>query len=131
MGREEVRTAAQAAWRAAKRMIEASVEDPDSTLREKFSESAARFGVRLRDDQALRDKVDFWVDRSVRHLVENYAGQITSIITDTVARWDADEASDKIELAVGRDLQFIRINGTVVGSIAGLAIYTITQIFFG
>ncbi|TWS24386.1 DUF445 family protein [Tsukamurella sputi] len=130
MGREEVRTAAQAAWRAAKRMIEASVEDPDSTLREKFSESAARFGVRLRDDQALRGKVDFWVDRSVRHLVENYAGQITSIITDTVARWDADEASDKIELAVGRDLQFIRINGTVVGSIAGLVIYSITQIFF-
>ena len=66
----------------------------------------------------------------VTSLVENYAGQITSIITDTVARWDADEASDKIELAVGRDLQFIRINGTVVGSIAGLVIYSITQIFF-
>ena len=107
-------------------MIEASVEDPDSTLREKFSESAARFGVRLRDDQGLRDKVDFWVDRSVRHLVENYASQITSIITDTVARWDADEASDKIELAVGRDLQFIRINGTVVGALAGLAIHSVS-----
>ncbi|WP_371190631.1 DUF445 domain-containing protein [Tsukamurella sp. 1534] len=130
MGREEVRTAAQAAWRAAKRMIESSVEDPESTLRSKFSESAARFGVRLRDDPSLRDKADFWVDRSVRHLVANYAGQISSIITDTVARWDADEASQKIELQVGRDLQFIRINGTVVGSIAGLVIYTVTQLLF-
>jgi uncharacterized membrane-anchored protein YjiN (DUF445 family) len=52
------------------------------------------------------------------------------VITDTVARWDADEASKKIELQVGRDLQFIRINGTVVGSIAGLVIYTITQLVF-
>ncbi|MDF0528308.1 DUF445 family protein [Tsukamurella sp. 8F] len=130
MGREEVRTAAQAAWRTAKRLIEQSVDDPESTLRAKFSESAARFGVRLRDDEALRAKADFWVDRSVRHLVENYSGQIISIITETVARWDADEASKKIELQVGRDLQFIRINGTVVGSIAGLAIYTVTQVLF-
>lgn len=130
MGREEVRTAAQAAWRTAKRLIADSVEDPDSTLREKFSESAARFGVRLRDDAAMQAKADFWVDRSVRHLVENYSGQITSVITDTVARWDADEAAAKIELQVGRDLQFIRINGTVVGSIVGLVIYSITQLVF-
>ncbi|GAA4387624.1 DUF445 domain-containing protein [Tsukamurella soli] len=130
MGREEVRTAAQAAWRTAKRLIEQSVDDPDSTLRSKFSESAARFGVRLRDDAALREKADFWVDRSVRALVANYSGQIVSIISDTVARWDADEASRKIELQVGRDLQFIRINGTVVGSVAGLVIYAVTQLLF-
>ena len=53
------------------------------------------------------------------------------LITDTVARWDADETSRKIELQVGRDLQFIRINGTVVGALAGLAIYTVSQLFFG
>ena len=53
------------------------------------------------------------------------------MITDTVARWDADETSRKVELQVGRDLQFIRINGTVVGALAGLAIYTVSQLFFG
>ena len=52
------------------------------------------------------------------------------MIRETVERWDAEEASRKIELAVGRDLQFIRINGTVVGSLAGLAIYTISELLF-
>ena len=52
------------------------------------------------------------------------------VITDTVARWDAEETSQKIELQVGKDLQFIRINGTVVGSLAGLVIYSIAQLLF-
>jgi uncharacterized membrane-anchored protein YjiN (DUF445 family) len=56
--------------------------------------------------------------------------EITSIITETIERWDADDASRRIELHVGRDLQFIRINGTVVGALAGLVIYTVAQIIF-
>jgi uncharacterized membrane-anchored protein YjiN (DUF445 family) len=78
----------------------------------------------------MRANVDGWVDRGARYLVENYAVEITTLVTDTVARWDAEEASKKIELQVGRDLQFIRINGTVVGSLAGLLIYTISQLLF-
>ena len=65
-----------------------------------------------------------------RYVAANYASEITTIITDTVARWDAEEASKKIELQVGRDLQFIRINGTVVGALAGLAIYTVSELMF-
>ena len=53
------------------------------------------------------------------------------MITDTVARWDAEETSQKIELQVGKDLQFIRINGTVVGSLAGLAIFSAAHLVFG
>jgi uncharacterized membrane-anchored protein YjiN (DUF445 family) len=60
--------------------------------------------------------------------VINYRDEITTLITDTVQRWDAEETSRKIELQVGRDLQFIRINGTVVGSLAGLLIYTVAQL---
>ncbi|MGW0184095.1 DUF445 family protein, partial [Nocardia sp. NPDC003345] len=59
------------------------------------------------------------------------ADEIATIVTDTVARWDAEEASKKIEVQVGRDLQFIRINGTVVGSLAGLMIYTVSHLMFG
>lgn len=62
------------------------------------------------------------------YVVANYAPEITTLITDTVARWDTQEASRKIELAVGKDLQFIRINGTVVGALAGLLIYALTQL---
>ncbi|HEX8864208.1 MAG TPA: DUF445 family protein, partial [Lentzea sp.] len=56
--------------------------------------------------------------------------EITTLITDTVERWDAEETSRKIELQVGRDLQFIRINGTVVGALAGLVIYTVANALF-
>ncbi len=65
------------------------------------------------------------------YAVRNYRHDIASIITDTVERWDAKEASAKIELQVGRDLQYIRINGTVVGALAGLTIYTVANLAFG
>jgi uncharacterized membrane-anchored protein YjiN (DUF445 family) len=61
-------------------------------------------------------------------VVANYRGEIITLITDTVQRWDAEETSRKVELQVGRDLQFIRINGTVVGALAGLAIHTVAQL---
>ena len=78
----------------------------------------------------LRDKVDNWIVRGAQHLVGQYGPEITTIITDTIERWDAEEASERIELHVGRDLQFIRINGTVVGALAGLVIYTVAQLLF-
>ncbi|MFD6158450.1 DUF445 domain-containing protein [Nocardia sp. NPDC060256] len=131
MGRDEITGMAEATWRAAKRLILESADDPNSTLRRKVGENVQQLGERLRDDADMRAKVDGWIDRGARYLVGNYAGEISTLVTDTVARWDADEASKKIELQVGRDLQFIRINGTVVGSLAGLAIYTVSQLMFG
>ncbi|MBY6413689.1 DUF445 domain-containing protein [Rhodococcus sp. BP-252] len=130
MGREEITGLAAATWNVAKRLIVESVDDPSSTLRRKFSENIQSWGARIRDDHELRGKVDGWLEAGARHIAKNYADEITTIITDTVARWDADEASRKIELQVGRDLQFIRINGTVVGSIAGLAIYSVSNLLF-
>ena len=99
-------------------------------LRGRIADSVMRIGESLRDDTELRDKVDNWIVRGARHLVEQYGGEATAIITDTIERWDADEASRRIELHVGRDLQFIRINGTVVGAVAGLVIYAIGQLLF-
>ncbi|MFD6859029.1 DUF445 domain-containing protein [Rhodococcus sp. NPDC060090] len=130
MGREEITQLASATWRVAKRMILESVDDPDSTLRRKVAENVERFGIRLREDTEMRGKVDGWLLAGVRFIAANYADEITSVIRETVERWDAEEASRKIELAVGRDLQFIRINGTVVGALAGLAIYTVSELLF-
>ncbi|MCQ4120841.1 DUF445 domain-containing protein [Rhodococcus sp. FXJ9.536] len=131
MGREEVTGLAAATWKVAKRLIMESVDDPGSTLRTKVAENVVRIGERLRDDDELRTKVDGWVMVGTRYVVVNYTDEITGVISDTVERWDAEEASKKIELQVGRDLQFIRINGTVVGSIAGLLIYTLSSLMFG
>jgi uncharacterized membrane-anchored protein YjiN (DUF445 family) len=130
MARDEVTRAAETAWTAAKRIILESVDDPSSTLRSRIADSVMRIGESLRDDADLRDKVDNWIVRGAQHLVDGYGAEITTIITDTIERWDAEEASDRIELHVGRDLQFIRINGTVVGSLAGLVIYSIAQLLF-
>lgn len=130
MARDEVARAAETAWGAAKRIILESVDDPSSALRTRIADTVVRIGESVRDDADLRDKVDNWVVRGAQHLVSQYGAEITTIITDTIERWDADEASRRIELHVGRDLQFIRINGTVVGSIAGLVIYTIAQLLF-
>ncbi len=130
LGRDEVTDAASTAWQAAKGVIEQMLDDPNSTLRTSLSDAVIRLGVRIRDDQPLQDKMNLWVARSARHVAVNYSAEIISVITDTVRGWDAEETSRKIELQVGRDLQFIRINGTVVGSLAGLAIYTVSVLLF-
>ncbi|HXN58746.1 MAG TPA: DUF445 family protein, partial [Candidatus Angelobacter sp.] len=130
MARDEVTRAAETAWTALKRIVMESVDDPSSELRTRIADSVQHIGESLRDDADLRDKVDGWIIRGAKHLVSEYGVEITAIITETIERWDADEASRRIELHVGRDLQFIRINGTVVGALAGLVIYTVAQLLF-
>jgi uncharacterized membrane-anchored protein YjiN (DUF445 family) len=130
MAREEVTNAAATAWKTLKRLVLEGVDDPSSALRTRVVDAVVRIGESLRDDAELRDKVDNWIVRAAEHLVAQYGVEITAIITDTIERWDAEEASRRIELHVGRDLQFIRINGTVVGSLAGLVIYAIAQLLF-
>lgn len=130
MAREEVARAAETAWTAAKRILMESVDDPSSTLRARIADSVVNIGEALRDDADLRRKVDNWIVRAAQHLVTQYGSEITAIITETIERWDAEEASRRIELHVGRDLQFIRINGTVVGALAGLVIYSVADLLF-
>ena len=130
MARDEVTRAAETAWKTLKRLVLEGVDDPSRALRTRIADSVVLIGESLRDDAELRDKVDNWIVRAAQHLVAQYGVEITSIITETIERWDAEEASRRIELHVGRDLQFIRINGTVVGALAGLVIYTVAQIIF-
>src|ERR1700739_2736239 len=130
MARDEVARAAETAWTALKRNVLESVDDPSSALPTRIADSIVHIGESLRDDADLRDKVDDWIIRGAKHVVSEYGVEITAIITETVERWDAEEASRRIELHVGRDLQFIRINGTVVGALAGLIIYTVAQLLF-
>jgi uncharacterized membrane-anchored protein YjiN (DUF445 family) len=125
-----VTRAAETAWKTLKRLVLDGVDDPSSALRTRIADSVVRIGESVRDDAELRDKVDNWIVRGAQHLVGQYGAEITTIITDTIERWDAEEASRRIELHVGRDLQFIRINGTVVGALAGLVIYTVAQFIF-
>ena len=119
------------AWGTMKRLILDAAADPSSALRMRVREGLLGFGARLSADPELRTKLDGWLADAAGYVVRHYRREITTLITDTVARWDAEETSRKVELQVGRDLQFIRINGTVVGSLAGLVIYTVAQLLFG
>ncbi|NIH85929.1 DUF445 family protein [Amycolatopsis granulosa] len=118
------------AWSTAKGMLLSAAEDPSSELRRRVREGLRSLGERLVSDEGLGGKVDGWLEGTAAYVVRNYSTEITTIITDTVERWDAEETSRKVELQVGRDLQFIRINGTVVGALAGLVIYTVAQLLF-
>lgn len=87
------------------------------------TDALAAFGARTQTDTSLLAKLDGWFEDAVVHLVSTYRGELTSVISATVERWDADDTSRRIELQVGKDLQFIRLNGTVVGALAALAIH--------
>jgi uncharacterized membrane-anchored protein YjiN (DUF445 family) len=125
----EVRALIGSTWATAKRMLLEAAQDPSSELRQRVRAGLLSLGKRLIDDDVLREKVDTWLENTAGYIVSNYSAEITTLISDTVARWDGQETARKIELQVGRDLQFIRINGTVVGAMAGLLIYSLSQIF--
>ena len=85
---------------------------------------------RLESDPELQAKVDDWLVGTIGYLVDHYRGEVAELISGTVAKWDGKATSRRLELQVGRDLQFIRINGTIVGGLAGLLIYTVSQLLF-
>lgn len=126
-----VRQLAADAWNTAKAGLLRSLADPESALRRRASAALAEVGVRLQRDEALQKRVDGWVTDAAVFVVGRYRHDIASIITDTVERWDAEETTEKIELMVGRDLQYIRLNGTIVGALAGLVIFTVAHLVWG
>jgi uncharacterized membrane-anchored protein YjiN (DUF445 family) len=127
---QEVRRWLGSLWGEIKAGLTEAGEDPSSELRARLKAGVIAFGDRLATDPELQAKVDRWAERAVLYVVENYRGEVANLIATTVERWDADATSRKLELQVGRDLQFIRINGTIVGGLAGLLIYTVSQQIF-
>ncbi|PPS80493.1 DUF445 domain-containing protein [Streptomyces sp. MH60] len=128
LGRGEVQDLIASAWTAVRSMIVSAAEDERSELRLRVRASLLSLGSRMASDPKVQGKVDRWVESAAVYVVTTYRKEITSLITDTVAGWDAEHTTKKIEANIGRDLQFIRINGTVVGSLAGLLIYTVSRI---
>ncbi|MFD9045692.1 DUF445 domain-containing protein [Streptomyces zaomyceticus] len=127
LARPEVQDIIASAWSSIRNLIIAAAEDHRSQLRLRARASLISLGKRLSTDARLQSKVEGWAEDAAAYVVTTYRGEITSLITDTVAGWDATQTSKKIEANIGRDLQFIRINGTVVGALAGLLIYTVSH----
>jgi uncharacterized membrane-anchored protein YjiN (DUF445 family) len=115
-------------WADLKKSLKTQNKDPDSELRRRTATTVNAVAQAMLDDPALTAKVDHWIEGAVRYVVEAYRHEIVDLISTTVAKWDPHEAARRIELQVGRDLQFIRINGTLVGGLAGLLIYTLSHL---
>ena len=126
-----LREFASETWEAVKVSLAAALSDPASGLRTGIRSSVMEVGGRLRTDPALGARIDRWLADSASYVVRRYRHEIAGVITETVGRWDAAETAEKIELQIGKDLQFIRINGTVVGALAGLVIFALAQAVVG
>jgi uncharacterized membrane-anchored protein YjiN (DUF445 family) len=112
-------------WKNAKESLRAQAADPDSPLRRRIAVALAAAGRRLGEDQALQDSLSRVLESGARRLADQFHDELAGLVTGTIQRWDASETSTQLELLLGRDLQFIRINGTVVGAGVGLALHAI------
>jgi len=114
-------------WEKLRHSLIDMARDPNAAFAGQLGESLAELGRALRQDPALQWQVNRFARRTVVGVATRYGGQIVQLVSETVRRWDARTVTDRIERAVGRDLQFIRINGTLVGGLVGVTIHALSQ----
>lgn len=115
----------QGVWERMRTGLIGMARDPDSTLDGWLGSTLAELGAALRDDPRLQMQVNRFARRTAVGVATRYGGQIVQLVSETVRRWDARTITDRLESAVGRDLQFIRINGTLVGGLVGVTIHAV------
>jgi uncharacterized membrane-anchored protein YjiN (DUF445 family) len=114
-------------WGRAKTALVRYAQSPDGVAPGAIERAINAFGEAVLSDADLLHKVDEFVVDVAMFLVDRYQSEVADLIAHTVASWDPDVTSRRVELAIGRDLQFIRINGTIVGGLAGMLIYLISR----
>ena len=125
---DTVRQFSASLWSDAKASIARHAENPDGFNPESIERGLTAFGNAILADPLLMQKVDAWLVEGVVAVTERYQDEVGELIASTVRRWDPVATSQRIELAIGRDLQFIRINGTLVGGLAGMILYLIQKL---
>ncbi len=124
-----VRRFSVAVWEEAKGALFRYAERPEAFSPSAIERGLVAFGETARADPVLLAKLNGYVADLALTIVERFQGEVAALIAQTVAGWDPDATSQRIELAIGKDLQFIRINGTIVGGLVGLALYYIAKFF--
>jgi uncharacterized membrane-anchored protein YjiN (DUF445 family) len=126
LGSAELRDWSSSLWQKSKDALRAQAADPDSELRHRLADALAAAGRQLGSDRRLQESLERVVESGARTFAGQFHDELADLVTGTIERWDAAETSSQLELLLGRDLQFIRINGTVVGAGVGLALHAIT-----
>ena len=125
LGSAGLRDWSSSLWQKAKQTLRIQAADPESELRRRMAEVLVAAGQRLGSDQVLQEGLERMVESGARALADQFHDELAGLVTGTIERWDATETSSQLELLLGRDLQYIRINGTVVGAGVGLALHAI------
>jgi len=115
----------QGVWERLRANLIQSIRSNDGGGTGYLGETLAELGSALRDDARLQRQVNRFARRTAVGVATRYGDQIVQLVSETVRRWDAQTITDRVESAVGRDLQFIRINGTLVGGLVGLTIHAL------
>jgi uncharacterized membrane-anchored protein YjiN (DUF445 family) len=116
-------------WEDARDSLIRHAEKPERLTPDAIEQAIVRLGDTIMADAELMAKIDDWIVQVAAMVVDKFRDEVADLISDTVQSWDPQATANRIELAVGRDLQFIRINGTVVGGLAGLVIYCLSLLF--
>ncbi len=112
-------------WNRIRGYMSDSLHEPDSPIRLGIERELVIVGGRLQEDTEINERLNGWLRDLVTYLVETYRQPLSEIVSDTIDQWDPTATSERIELYIGRDLQFIRINGTLVGGLVGIFIYAV------
>ncbi|SEM25323.1 Uncharacterized membrane-anchored protein YjiN, DUF445 family [Syntrophus gentianae] len=116
-------------WSRIKNRIMDNLKGKDPKVRDRIQAAVLSLGKNLLSDSSLREKLNLAIKASLIHYLEDYVDAVKIFISDTVKGWDAERTSRIIELYIGSDLQWIRINGTLIGGLAGLFIYILSSFF--
>ena len=116
-------------WISIKKSLSTELEEENSALKKYLQKNLAELSENLKTDEKFQHKIDHWVRVTAYKYILKNTHQFGALISGTVGNWEGKELSEKLELEVGKDLQFIRVNGTLVGGLVGLIIYTVANFF--
>lgn len=116
-------------WNSIKKSLSKELEEENSALKNYLKKNLTELSQNLKDDENFQNKIDHWVRVTAYKYILKNTHQAANLISSTVGNWQGRDLSRKLELEVGKDLQFIRVNGTLVGGLVGLVIYTIANFF--
>ena len=116
-------------WNSIKKSLSKELEEEQSALKNYLRKNLTELSENLKTDEKFQNKIDHWIRVTAYKYILKNTHQFGALISSTVGNWEGKELSEKLELEVGKDLQFIRVNGTIVGGFVGLIIYTVTEFF--